>query len=181
MAGHERRGQIPNKTSIHERPVVIEQRSRIGDIEGDTIIGRHHKGALLTLLERKSLYCWLMPMDNRKATTTTTACVLALATFKPSCITFDNGKEFTQHSAIAKGTRADIYFADAYQSNQRARNENNNGLVRQFLPSDMPLNGLDVAYVRRIERALNTRPRKSLGWKTPEQVLSSFYGVALQN
>jgi IS30 family transposase len=120
--------------------------------------------------------------------------VQALAAFKPHSITFDNGKEFTQHLAIAAGTGADIYFADAYQSNQRARNENNNGLVRQFLPSDMPLDQLDPIYVRSIERALNIRPRmcfkqvnrlrrllaKSLGWKTPEQVLSEFNCVALQ-
>jgi len=180
LSGHDRRGQIPNKVSIHQRPAVIDARSRIGDIEGDTIIGRHHKGAVLTLLERKSLYCWLMPMANRKAGITAAACVQALAAFKPHSITFDNGKEFTQHPTIAAGTGAEIYFADAYQSNQRARNENNNGLVRQFLPSDMPLDQLDPVYVRRIERALNTRPRKSLGWKTPEQVLSEFNRVALQ-
>jgi IS30 family transposase len=138
------------------------------------MIGRHHKGAVLTLLERKSLYCWLMPMVNRKAGITATTCVQALAAFKPHSITLDNGKEFTQHPTVAAVTGADIYIADTYQSNQRARNENNNGLVRQFLPSDMPLDQLDPIYVRRIEQALNTRPRKSLGWKTPEQVLYEY-------
>ena len=149
-------------------------------MEGDTIVGRHHKEAVLTLLQRKSLYCWLMPMSNRKAGITAAACVQALAAFKPLSITFDNGQEFTQHPTIAAGTGADIYFADTYQSNQRARNENNHGLVRQFLRSEMALDQLDPIYVRRIERALNSRPRKSLGWKTPEQVLSEFNCVALQ-
>ena len=115
-----------------------------------------------------------MPMANHKAGITAAACVQALAAFKPLSIPFDNGQEFTQHLTIAAGTGAGIYFADTYQSNQRARNENNHGLVRQFLPSVMPLDQLDPIYVRRIERVLNSspikysRPRKSLGWKTPE-------------
>ena len=181
LAGHDRRGQIPNKTSIHVRPVEIEQRQRIGDIEGDTIVGRHHKGAVLTLLERKSLYVWLKPLVRRTALATAAACVDALAEVKPHTVTFDNGKEFTLHQAIANATGADIYFADAYQSNQRARNENSNGLIRQYLPKSMRLDNLDPTYVSEIARALNSRPRKTLGWKTPEQVLSGFTVVALQH
>jgi len=180
LSCRDRRGQIPDKTSIHQRPVEIEQRKRIGDIEGDTIIGRHHQGAVLTLLERKSLYVWLKPLVHRTAQATAEACISALVNVKPYSVTFDNGKEFTQHQQIASGTGADIYFADTYQSNQRARNENGNGLVRQYLPKSMRLDQLDPAYVRKIERELNTRPRKSLGWKTPEQVLSEFSYVALQ-
>ena len=181
LAGHERRGQIPNKTSIHERPIVVEQRQRVGDIEGDTVIGRHHKGAVLTLLERKSLYVWLKPLKRRTAQATAEACIEALQGFKPHSITFDNGKEFAMHAWMAAGTGADIYFADAYQSNQRARNENSNGLIRQFLPKHLPLDDLDADDVAQVARALNTRPRKSLGWKTPEQVLSGFTLVALRN
>lgn len=181
LLGNDRRGQIPNKTSIHLRPVEIEHRQRVGDIEGDTIIGRHHQGAVLTLLERKSLYLWLKPLGRRTARATAVACTEALAGVRPHSITFDNGKEFTMHQAMAVGTGADIYFADAYQSNQRARNENSNGLIRQYLPKSMRLDALDPVYVAQIARALNTRPRKTLGWKTPEQVLSSFTVVALQN
>ena len=181
LAGHDQRGQIPDKTSIHQRPGEIDQRTRIGDIEGDTIIGRHHQGAVLTLLERKSLYLWLKPLAHRTAQATAEACISALANVKPYSVTFDNGKEFTQHVQIATGTGADIYFADAYQSNQRARNENGNGLVRQYLPKSMRLDQLDPAYLCEIQRALNTRPRKTLGWKTPEQVLSEFNCVALRN
>ena len=180
LSGNERRGQIPNKSSIHLRPFEIEQRQRLGDIEGDTIIGRHHKGAVLTLLERKSLYLWLKPLARRTALATAQACTQALAGVRACSITFDNGKEFTMHQAMKVGTGADIYFAHAYQSNQRARNENSNGLIRQFLPKSMRLDNLDHAHVAQIARALNTRPRKTLGWKTPEQVLSSFTLVALQ-
>lgn len=85
------------------------------------------------------------------------------------------------HQAIANATGADIYFADAYQSNQRARNENSNGLIRQYLPKAMRLDNLNPTYVNEIAHALNTRPRKSLGWKTPQQVLSGFTVVALQH
>ena len=148
---------------------------------GNRIIGRHHKGAVLTLLERKSLYVWLRPLVKRTAHKTAQACVDALEGVNPYSITFDNGKEFTQHEATSVGTGADIYFADPYCSNQRARNENTNGLIRQYLPKSMRLDQLDSAYVARIQNALNARPRKSLGWKTPAQVLSSFNVVALQD
>lgn len=171
LAGHDRRGQIPDKTSIHQRPVEVEQRYRVGDIEGDTMIGRHHRGALLTLLERKSLYVWLAPLARRTAQATAQACIDALKHVKPESITFDNGKEFTQHQQMATGTGADVYFADAYQSNQRARNENTNGLIRQYLPKSMRLDDVDPAYVRQIERALNTRLEKTLA----EKHLSRYY------
>ena len=118
---------------------------------------------------------------RRTAQATAAACIDALAEVNPHTVTFDNGKEFTMHQTIAMGTGADIYFADAYQSNQRARNENTNGLIRQFLPKSMRLDKLDPDHVSEIALALNSRPRKSLGWKTPEQVLSSFTIVALQN
>lgn len=180
LMGNDRRGQMPNRVSIHLRPLVIEARSRLGDIEGDTIIGRHHKGAVLTLLERKSLYVWLRPLVKRTAINTAHACINALDGVSPDSITFDNGKEFAQHEAISKGTGADIYFADPYCSNQRARNENTNGLIRQYFPKSMRLDQLDPNDVQRVQNALNARPRKTLGWKTPAQVLSEFNGVALQ-
>lgn len=180
LIGNDRRGQIPHRVSIHLRPLVVESRSRLGDIEGDTMIGRHHQGALLTLLERKSLYVWIRPLARRTAANTAQACIEALNGVAPDSITFDNGKEFTQHQAIAKGTGAEIYFADPYCCNQRARNENSNGLIRQYFPKSMPLDQLDPAYVQRVQQGLNARPRKSLGWKTPAQVLSMNYCVALQ-
>ena len=86
---------------------------------------------MLTLLERKSLYLWLKPLTHRTAQATAETCISVRANVKPYSVTFNNGKEFTQHVQIATGTGADIYFADACQSNQRARNENGNGLMRQ--------------------------------------------------
>lgn len=176
----DRRG-APNKgASIHERPAIVETRSRIGDLEGDTIIGKNHKGAALTLVDRKSLYVWIEPMAHRYALTTAKACIKAMANFKPHSITFDNGKEFAAHALIAKGTGAAIYFADAYQSNQRARNENTNGLIRQYLPKSRRLDNVSKYLTDKVADKLNNRPRKTLNWLTPAQVLAGVTRVAPQ-
>ncbi len=176
----DRRGQLSKGTSIHERPSVIETRERIGDLEGDTIIGKHHKGAALTLVDRKSLYVWIKPMVHRYAQTTADACIKAMTGFKPYSITFDNGKEFAKFEYIAQKTGADVFFADAYCSNQRARNENTNGLIRQYLPKSIPLDGVCPKFVQSIALELNNRPRKSLNWLTPAQVLAGISHVALR-
>lgn len=175
----DRGGQLKG-ASIHERPAIVETRSRIGDLEGDTIIGKSHKGAALTLVDRKSLYVWIQPMEHRYAVTTAHRCIKALAHFKPHSITFDNGKEFAAHALIAKGTGADIYFADAYQSNQRARNENTNGLIRQYLPKSRRLDNVSKYLTDKVADKLNNRPRKTLNWLTPAQVLAGVTRVALQ-
>jgi IS30 family transposase len=175
----DRRGKLKG-ASIHERPSVIDDRARIGDLEGDTIIGKHHKGAALTLVDRKTLYLWIQPMAHRYARTTAKACIKALSGFKAHSITFDNGKEFAQFALIAKGTGTDIYFADPYQSNQRARNENTNGLIRQYLPKSIALDKVCRRFVQNIAYEMNNRPRKSLNWLTPAQALAGVSHVALQ-
>jgi transposase, IS30 family len=169
----DRRGQLKG-TSIHERPAIIEQLRRVGDLEGDTIIGKNHKGAALTLVDRVSLHVWIQPMAHRYALTTAKACIKAIAHCKPHSITFDNGKEFAAHELIAQKTGADVYFADAYQSNQRARNENTNGLIRQYLPKSRPLDNVSKYVTDKIAWKLNNRPRKVLNWATPAQVWASY-------
>jgi transposase, IS30 family len=175
----DRRGKLKG-ASIHERPAIVETRSRIGDLEGDTIIGKNHKGAALTLVDRKSLYVWIQPMVHRYAHTTANACIKAMANFKPHSITFDNGKEFADYELMAQKTGADIYFADAYQSNQRARNENTNGLIRQYLPKSRRLDNVSKYLTDKVAQQLNNRPRKTLNWLTPAQVLAGITRVALR-
>jgi transposase, IS30 family len=175
----DRRGKLKG-ASIHERPAIVETRSRIGDLEGDTIIGKNHKGAALTLVDRKSLYVWIQPMVHRYAHTTANACIKAMANFKPHSITFDNGKEFAAYDLMAQKTGADIYFADAYQSNQRARNENTNGLIRQYLPKSRRLDNVSKYLTDKVAQKLNNRPRKTLNWLTPAQVLAGISRVALR-
>lgn len=176
--GNDRRGQIPDRTSIHERPTVIDERSRVGDFEGDTVIGANHRGALLTLVDRKSLFTLLAPLPSKHAGLTATKSKVLLKSVNALSVTFDNGKEFSQHM-ILRQAGIDTYFADPYHSNQRARNENTNGLIRQYLPKKTSFVGLTDEVVLRIQDALNNRPRKTLDWKTPSEVLSSFGGVAL--
>lgn len=179
FSGNDRRGQIKNKVSIHERLLVIEARTRLGDFEGDTIIGGHHKGAVLTLIEQKSLYTLMTALPSKHAKATIDACVAWSKWRSMRSLTTDNGKEFSDHERLsALGTP--VYFADPYQSNQRARNENNNGLIRQYLPKGTPLDKVTRAEIARIQDLLNHRPRKTLGWLTPAQVFAGISSVALQ-
>ncbi|KAF7275660.1 hypothetical protein GWI33_011451, partial [Rhynchophorus ferrugineus] len=111
---HDRRGQLTNRRSIHERDPVIDHRQRLGDFEGDTVIGKHHKGALLTLVERKSLYVHIVHLgETRISSKTIDHCIDRLKMSHASSVTFDNGKEFSEHQRIAD-QGIDTYFADPY-------------------------------------------------------------------
>lgn len=180
LTGQDRRGQIPNRTDISERPAIIESRQRIGDYEGDTVVGKGHKGVLVTLVDRTTRETKIMALPNRKADKVSDACIDMLKDENPMSITFDNGKEFSQHETIASRLNAEIYFAKPYHSWERGTNENTNGLIRQFLPKSMRLDNLDNKLVQLIECNLNNRPRKVLGFKTPLEVKSSFGCVALR-
>ena len=169
-SGRECRGRIPNRRDITERDPVIEERTRVGDFEGDTVMGAKHQGAIVTLVDRKSLRLEAAPLPNKSAAGVAQACIALLANKQPQSITFDNGTEFSQHELIAEKTRADVYFAKPYCSWQRARNENTNGLLRQYFPKKMPLHDVSDEQVQVAVLQLNQRPRKSLGWRTPLEV-----------
>jgi len=168
----ERRGQIINRRPISERPAVVETRERIGDWEADTIIGKQHQGAIVSLVERKSGYAKLILVPNKEANGVTKAIKRALRSLRDQVltITFDNGKEFAWHEKIAKALKADCYFAEPYSSWQRGCNENLNGLVRQYFPKKTDFTKITNAELAEVERKLNNRPRKRLGWQTPTQV-----------
>lgn len=169
-SGRECRGRIPNRRDITERDPVIDARTRCGDFEGDTIMGAKHQGAIVTLVDRKSLLLQAAPLPNKSAAGVAQTCIALLGDKQPQSITFDNGTEFSQHERIAEHTRADVYFAKPYCSWQRARNENTNGLLRQYFPKSMPLHEVLYEQVQAAVKQLNQRPRKSLGWKTPLEV-----------
>ena len=142
---------------------------------GDTIIGTNHQGVVVSLVERKTGYAKLIRVPSKEAAGVTQAIKKALRPFKEMVltITFDNGKEFAGHEKIAKALKADCYFADPYSSWQRGSNENLNGLVRQYFPKkSTDFTQVTDAEIAEIERRLNNRPRKRLGWKTPAQVFS---------
>ncbi len=143
------------------------------------MIGKHLKGALLTLVERKSLYVHIVHLGPTRESSKTITCALArLRMSHAYSVTFDNGKEFSEHKRITD-VGIDTYFADPYKSIQRARNENTNGLIRQYLPKSSSFDDVSNDEIEQIEFSLNHRPRKTLGWYMPSEVMAGFYTVAL--
>jgi transposase, IS30 family len=178
-SGQEKRGAIKNRVSIDERPEIVDQKSRIGDWEGDTVIGKNHKGGLVTLAERKSRYVLAGHIRSKHADGVTAVTTGLLSPHKDNChtITFDNGKEFAEHERIAAELQASIYFAHPYHSWERGLNENSNGLLRQYFPKGMELIDLSEEQVRQAVDRLNHRPRKVLGFRSPHEVL---FGVEMR-
>jgi len=166
------RGQICNRVSIDERPAIVDQKVRLGDWEADTVIGKGHKGVLVTLSERVSKLNLIARVPTKHAEGVTEAIIAMLKPYKKelNTITFDNGKEFAYHEKIAEALKVDTYFAHPYRSWERGLNENHNGLIRQYLPKDQPLDKVTKKQVIDIQTRLNQRPRKLLGFKTPEEV-----------
>lgn len=169
---YDRRGQIVNRVSIDERPKIVDEKSRIGDWEGDTIIGKGHKGALLTLVERKTLYTVIVPLKGKNAEQLKQAAIEVLTPLKQQVltVTFDNGKEFAEHEQMAKALEADIYFAHPYASWERGINENTNGLIRQYFPKGTDLRDVTIEQTQMVMDRLNNRPRKTRGGKTPNEL-----------
>jgi len=128
---YDRRGKIPNQVSIEDRPEIVEQRERIGDWEGDTIIGAGRQGAIVTLVERKSRFTLLKQVANRTAAVVEDAILDLLKSYPAAThtITLDNGKEFANHQSIAQKLQSKVYFAHPYASWERGTNENTNGLI----------------------------------------------------
>ena len=182
---HDRRGRIPNRVGIDKRPALVDHKSRIGDWEGDTIIGKNHRGAVATLVERKTKFTVLTAPKTKHAEPVRKSIERALAPFKNRVhtMTYDNGLEFAEHHKMAKALSAKIYFANPYASWERGLNENTNGLIRQYLPKSRPLNNVTQKELRHIMDRLNHRPRKTLGYKTPYEIFfkkKSTLTVALQ-
>ena len=180
LSGQDRRGQLSNRTDITERPIEADKRERIGDYEGDTVIGKGHKGVLVTLVDRKTRETKIQALPDRKSERVTQACINKLKGEHPQSITFDNGKEFAGHETIAQTLNTDVYFARPYRSWERGTNENTNGLIRQFLPKSKRLDNISDHEIQAIEDNLNHRPRKILGYQTPLEVKSRNQVVALR-
>lgn len=178
--GRDRRGKIANRRSIEERPVIVEERSRIGDWEADLIVGKNRKGVALTLTERKSRFTLLRTFPSKHADPITQGIKELLKwDARLKTITFDNGKEFAGHQEIATALNIDCYFAHPYSSWERGTNENTNGLIRQYLSKDRNLKEVSMKEEVMIMDKLNSRPRKCLDFKTPYEVFFGHQPVAL--
>jgi IS30 family transposase len=181
-SGYIRRGQIPNRVSIDERPKIVATKGRFGDWEADTIVGARHKGGILSIVERKSKLTRLSKLATKSAAEMKSACVALLAPLaaRVHTITVDNGKEFCDHKHIAALLQARIYFAHPYASWERGLNENTNGLVRQYFPKKYDFARISEKDLQQVEDLLNNRPRKTLGYRTPNEVFFKQPSVALQ-
>ncbi len=182
-AGYDRRGRLHDRRPITERPAVVEQRLRIGDWVGDTILGKRGMKAMVTLVDRASRYTLIGKVERRSAPAVRNLIVRMLKPWQQvsHTLTCDNGKEFAGHRAIAERLQIDCYFADPYASWQRGTNEQTNGLIRQYVPKSTDLGTVTGRTINQIMDRLNHRPRKTLGWKTPFEVMmqACCAGVAL--
>lgn len=165
--GKTRSGQIKNRVSIDERPIVVDEKSRVGDWKIDTVIGKNHSGALVTIVERATLFTVSMRVNSKRAKEVTAATLALLTPFKGlvHTITSDNGKEFAYHEKIAAGLECDFYFAHPYHSWERGLNENTNGLLRQYFPKSTDFKTVRANAVKQSVDQLNNRSRKTLALK----------------
>lgn len=171
--GSDRRGQIPHMTSIHLRPPEVEERLIPGHWEGDLLKGARNASAVGTLVERTSLFVCLAKVDNASAAAAVAGFSTVLNridTQRRLSLTYDQGKEMAEHEQLSRNTGVKVYFADPHSPWQRARNENTNGLLRQYLPRGTDLSVYSQEELDAIAWQLNTRPRKSLGWKCPAEL-----------
>ena len=172
----DRRGQLKGRVSIDERPEVVNERSRIGDWEADTVIGKQGGAVLVTLVERKTRWSMIGKASDRTAKKVRAVIIKRLLpmTSHVKTLTYDNGKEFALHQEIDKELQSKGYFAHPYHSWERGLNENTNGLIRQFFPKGKDLSEVTDEEIQRVMDKLNNCPRKCLGFKTPNQV---FFGI----
>ena len=163
---------IKNRVSIHDRPQIVAEQLRFGDVETDLV--KCQNGYIVTITERKSLLNLICKIPNKEAATIQKAIIETLEPIKASIytITSDNGTEFANHEAITKELGIPWYFADPYKSQQRGANENQNGLIRQYLKRDTDLNLYTNIQIKHIQNKLNNRPRKKNNFLSPNKILS---------
>ena len=181
--GRDRRGQIPHRRPLSDRPSHIEARKQVGHWECDTVIGANHKGAIVTMVERKSGFGVIVKVAHKTSDLVSRAIVEGLQPFadRVKTLTYDNGKEFAAHIQIDQALKSTGYFARPFASWERGSNENFNGLLRQYVPKKRSMNTVDEDEITMIQNRLNNRPRKRLGFKTPSEVFhQSLKRVALR-
>ena len=165
----------PYGTSIEERPLVVNDRKRIGDWEGDTVESRDHRPGVNTLVERRTGYTFITRLADKTSAATIHAVATRMCTLPPTMkhtITTDNGPENRDWNALEDATGLKTYFAHPYCSGERGTNENTNGLIRDYFPKKTNFDMISDDELRFVEQELNCRPRKRLGGRTPLEAMS---------
>ena len=169
-----RRGIIPNRVDISERPKIVDRRSRFGDFEIDTIVGANHRQHILTINERVTGRVW---MRRLSAPTAAVAASMAINILQPMAdagltktITADNGLQFARHETVTEELGIKFYFAKPYHSWERGSNENLNGLIRQYIPKGTDFDTLTREDILAIQEKINNRPRKRLAFSSPNDI-----------
>lgn len=179
-----KRGMIPNRIGIEQRPSIVAEKTQIGHWEGDTIIGGNHLGAIATHVDKASKFLVACVMKTRTSAEMNRVSIAAFAQMsadKRRTFTFDNGKEFSGHEQMANALGVQCYFANPYHSWERGLNEHTNGLIRQFFPKGTNFKIVKQHQVDQVVELINHRPRKSLDYRTPHEVFWEQSGdVALQ-
>ncbi len=185
----DKRGQIRNRVSIDDRPLIVSEKTRLGDwhcgfptrrctssIPGgreiDTVIGKHHQGALVTIVDWVSKFTLIKKVTSKHAEVVTEATITLLRPYldKTLTITADNGKEFAGHEKIKAALAAEVYFAHPYSSWERGLNESTNGLIRQYFTKGSRFENITDKDVDNVMEKLNHRPQKTLNYRTPHAV-----------
>jgi IS30 family transposase len=174
---YQARSTIIGRVMIDKRPKIVEAKSRIGDWEIDTVVGKDHKGFLVTVVDRKSKLVIIKYVTSKHADVVTKALIEMITPVKniTHTITSDNGKEFAYHQQVSDALNTNFYFANPYHSWKRGLNEHTNGLIRQYLPKKSVFTDVTKEQITTIQNKLNHRPRKVLKYKTPYEVFMSEF------
>ncbi len=176
--GSKSKGRIKDRVSISQRDNVVDDKSRVGDWEIDTIVGANQKGAITTVVERTTSLVRISIPTTKKATDIEQETIRIMSPLKEKIytITSDNGLEFSNHKSISQALEYDHYFCHPYSSWERGLNEYTNGLIRQYIPKGTSFDNITPEFIKMVEDKLNNRPRKALNWKTPNE---AFYGLEM--
>jgi len=176
----DKRGKIPGAVSIEERPKEVQGRQIPGHWEGDLVMGKGHQSAIGTLVERTTRAIILVPLKGQDALTVRKAFekeFLRIPKQMKRTLTYDNGKEMSEHRDFTKNTKIKVYFAHPFSPWERPTNENSNGLIRDYFPKGTDFRQVSRQRLKEVQDQLNNRPRKVLNWKTPKEV---FDGCIMQ-